>query len=67
MADACWGPVKTWYVEGGMPGSLIRVVARRGEKDPVAEPHDAWPEDMVLAEGGYARYQRFATEEGDAG
>jgi len=52
------GAGETWYAKADA-GQLIVSPA---EEDPVAEPHDAWPEDMVLAEG-IARYQRFATEE----
>jgi glycine/D-amino acid oxidase-like deaminating enzyme len=52
------GAGESWYAEPDA-GQLIVSPA---EEDPVAEPHDAWPEDMVLAEG-IARYQRFATEE----
>ncbi len=52
------GAGESWYAKPDA-GQLIVSPA---EEDPVAEPHDAWPEDIVLAEG-IARYQRFATEE----
>lgn len=52
------GAGESWYAKPDA-GALIVSPA---EEDPVAEPHDAWPEDMVLAEG-IARYQQFATEE----
>ena len=39
-----------------------QMIVSPAEEDPVAEPHDAWPEDMMLAEG-IARYQAFVTEE----
>ncbi|CUH54039.1 NAD(P)/FAD-dependent oxidoreductase [Shimia marina] len=46
-----------WYAKPDA-GSLIISPA---EEDPMA-PFDAWPDDMVLAEG-IARYQKFVTEE----
>ncbi len=52
------GAGETWYAKPDA-GQLIVSPA---EEDPVTEPHDAWPEDMRLAEG-IARYQRFVTEE----
>jgi glycine/D-amino acid oxidase-like deaminating enzyme len=52
------GAGETWYAKPDA-GQLIVSPA---EEDPVAEPHDAWPEDLTLAEG-IARYQAFVTEE----
>jgi glycine/D-amino acid oxidase-like deaminating enzyme len=52
------GAGETWYAKPDA-GQLIVSPA---EEDPVAEPHDAWPEDLTLAEG-IDRYQRFVTEE----
>jgi glycine/D-amino acid oxidase-like deaminating enzyme len=52
------GAGETWYAKPDA-GQLIVSPA---EEDPVTEPHDAWPEDMTLAEG-IARYQAFVTEE----
>jgi glycine/D-amino acid oxidase-like deaminating enzyme len=52
------GAGEGWYAKADA-GALIVSPA---EEDPVAEPHDAWPEDLVLAEG-IARYQDFVTEE----
>jgi D-arginine dehydrogenase len=53
-----FGAGETWYAKPDA-GQLIVSPA---EEDPVAAPHDAWPEDMVLAEG-IARYQAFVTPE----
>jgi glycine/D-amino acid oxidase-like deaminating enzyme len=52
------GAGETWYAKPDA-GQLIVSPA---EEDPVTEPHDAWPEDLTLAEG-IARYQAFVTEE----
>ena len=52
------GAGETWYAKPDA-GQLIVSPA---EEDPVAEPHDTWPEDLTLAEG-IARYQSFATDE----
>ena len=51
-----FGPGESWYAKPDA-GSLIVSPA---DEDP-AEPHDAWPEDMTLAEG-IDRYQSFVTE-----
>ncbi|MGR3635344.1 MAG: NAD(P)/FAD-dependent oxidoreductase [Shimia sp.] len=48
---------ETWYAKPDA-GSLLVSPA---EEDPM-QPFDAWPDDMVLAEG-IARYQDFVTEE----
>ena len=48
---------ENWYAKPDA-GSLIVSPA---EEDPM-QPFDAWPEDMVIAEG-LARYQEFVTEE----
>ncbi len=48
---------ENWYAKPDA-GSLIVSPA---EEDPM-QPFDAWPDDMVLAEG-LARYQEFVTEE----
>jgi glycine/D-amino acid oxidase-like deaminating enzyme len=52
------GAGETWYAKPDA-GQLIVSPA---DEDPVAEPHDAWPEDLRLAEG-IARYQAFVPEE----
>lgn len=52
------GAGETWYAKPDA-GQLIISPA---EEDPVAAPHDAWPDDMVLAHG-IARYQEFVTPE----
>jgi glycine/D-amino acid oxidase-like deaminating enzyme len=52
------GAGETWYAKPDA-GQLIVSPA---EEDPVTEPHDAWPEDLTLAEG-IARYQAFVTED----
>ena len=51
-----FGPGETWYAKPDA-GALIVSPA---EEDPM-EPHDAWADDMVLAEG-LARYEEFVTE-----
>jgi len=59
MAPGAWpmlfGPGEHWYMKPDA-GALIVSPA---EEDP-AEPHDAWADDMVLAEG-IARYQEMVT------
>src|SRR5690606_30261562 len=50
-----FGPGETWYAKPDA-GALIVSPA---EEDP-AEPHDAWADDMVLAEG-LARYEAMVT------
>ena len=52
------GAGETWYAK---PDAGKWIVSP-AEQDPVDEPHDAWADDMVLAEG-IARYQPFVTEE----
>ncbi len=51
-----FGPGETWYAKPDA-GALIVSPA---EEHPM-EPHDAWADDMVLAEG-LARYEEFVTE-----
>lgn len=51
-----FGPGETWYAKPDA-GKLLVSPA---DEDP-AEPHDAWPDDMVLAEG-LARYEAVVTE-----
>lgn len=51
-----FGPGESWYAKPDA-GALIVSPA---EEDP-AEPHDAWADDMVLAEG-LARYEEMVTE-----
>jgi glycine/D-amino acid oxidase-like deaminating enzyme len=51
-----FGVGELWYAKPDA-GALIVSPA---EEDP-AEPHDAWADDMVLAEG-LARYEEFVTE-----
>lgn len=50
-----FGVAESWYSKPDA-GALI---VSPGDEDP-AEPHDAWPEDIVLAEG-FARYEKFVT------
>lgn len=52
------GAGETWYAK---PDAGAWIVSP-AEEDPVDEPHDAWADDMVLAEG-IARYQPFVTAE----
>lgn len=52
-----FGPGETWYAKPDA-GALIISPA---DEDPV-EPHDAWAEDITLAEG-IARYQEVVTED----
>ncbi len=51
-----FGPGETWYAKPDA-GKLLVSPA---DEDP-AEPHDAWPDDLVLAEG-LARYEAHVTE-----
>jgi D-arginine dehydrogenase len=51
-----FGPGETWYAKPDA-GALIVSPA---EEDPM-DPHDAWADDMVLAEG-LARYEAMVTE-----
>ncbi|AWD21518.1 NAD(P)/FAD-dependent oxidoreductase [Fuscovulum blasticum] len=51
-----FGPGEDWYAKPDA-GALIVSPA---DEDPM-EPHDAWADDMVLAEG-LARYESFMTE-----
>ena len=50
------GPDQSWYAKSDA-GSLL---VSPSEEHP-SEPHDAWPDDMVLAEG-LARYEAVMTE-----
>lgn len=52
-----FGAGESWYAKADAGKWLISPA----EEDPM-EPHDAWADDMVLAEG-IARYQDFVTEE----
>ena len=52
-----FGPGEDWYAKPDA-GALIVSPA---EEDPVEAPHDAWADDMVLAEG-LARYEDHVTE-----
>ncbi len=52
-----FGAGESWYAKPDAGAWLISPA----EEDPV-EPHDAWADDMVLAEG-IDRYQAFVTEE----
>lgn len=52
-----FGAGETWYAKN----DAGRWIISPAEEDP-AEPHDAFADDMVLAEG-IARYQAFVTEE----
>ncbi|WP_198672102.1 NAD(P)/FAD-dependent oxidoreductase [Pseudogemmobacter bohemicus] len=52
-----FGPDEAWYMKPDA-GALIVSPA---EEDPVDGPHDAWADDMVLAEG-LARYEECVTE-----
>lgn len=51
-----FGPGEDWYMKPDA-GALIVSPA---EEDPVDAPHDAWADDMVLAEG-LARYEEMVT------
>lgn len=52
-----FGAGESWYAKNDAGAWIIS----GAEEDPM-EPHDAWADDMVLAEG-IARYQVFVTEE----
>jgi D-arginine dehydrogenase len=52
------GAGESWYAKADAGGWLVSPA----EEDPVTEPHDAWADDMVLAEG-IERYQPFVTED----
>jgi D-arginine dehydrogenase len=52
------GAGERWYAKADAGAWLVSPA----EEDPVTEPHDAYADDMVLAEG-IARYQPFVTEE----
>jgi D-arginine dehydrogenase len=52
------GAGESWYAKADAGAWIVSPA----EEHPVPEPHDAWPDDMVLAEG-IARYQPFVTEE----
>ncbi|MBL4629054.1 MAG: FAD-binding oxidoreductase [Roseicyclus sp.] len=52
------GAGEKWYAKSDAGAWLVSPA----EEDPVATPHDAFADDMVLAEG-IARYQPFVTEE----
>ena len=52
------GAGETWYAKP----DAGQMIVSPAEEDPVEAPHDAWPEDLRLAEG-IARYQAFVTEE----
>lgn len=51
-----FGPGESWYAKPDAGALLVSPA----EEDPVA-PHDAYAEDMVLAEG-FARYEAYVTE-----
>jgi glycine/D-amino acid oxidase-like deaminating enzyme len=51
-----FGPGETWYAKPDAGALLVSPA----EEDPM-EPHDAWADDMVLAEG-LARYEEMVTE-----
>ena len=51
-----FGPGESWYAKPDAGALLVSPA----EEDP-AEPHDAWADDMVLAEG-LARYEEMVTE-----
>jgi len=52
------GAGESWYAKP----DAGQMIVSPAEEDPVTEAHDAWPEDLRLAEG-IARYQGFVTEE----
>jgi len=52
-----FGPGETWYAKPDAGKWLVSPA----EEDP-AEPHDAWADDLTIAEG-IARYQAHVTEE----
>lgn len=51
-----FGPGETWYAK---PDAGALLVSPADEE--LVEPHDAWADDMVLAEG-FARYEAHVTE-----
>ena len=51
-----FGPGEAWYAKPDAGALLVSPA----DEDPV-EPHDAWADDMVLAEG-LARYESYVTE-----
>ncbi|MFN6977931.1 MAG: NAD(P)/FAD-dependent oxidoreductase, partial [Gemmobacter sp.] len=51
-----FGPGETWYAK---PDAGALIVSPAEEE--ATEPHDAWADDMVLAEG-IARYEAYVTE-----
>ncbi len=51
-----FGPGETWYAKPDAGAVLVSPA----DEDP-AEPHDAWADDMVLAEG-LARYEEMVSE-----
>ena len=53
-----FGVGESWYAKADAGAWLVSPA----EEDPVDQPHDAYADDMVLAEG-IARYQPFVTEE----
>jgi hypothetical protein len=57
-AGPCFSARASWYAKADAGAWLVSPA----EEDPVTEPHDAYADDMVLAEG-IARYQPFVTEE----
>ena len=52
------GAGETWYAKP----DAGQMIVSPAEEDPVTEPHDAWPEDLMLAQG-IASYQAFITQE----
>ncbi|MDG3041992.1 NAD(P)/FAD-dependent oxidoreductase [Roseicyclus marinus] len=52
------GAGERWYAKP----DAGQIIVSPAEEDPVDAPHDAWPEDLRLAEG-IARYQHFVTDE----
>lgn len=52
------GAGETWYAKP----DAGQMIVSPAEEDPVGEAHDAWPEDLTLAEG-IASYQAFVREE----
>lgn len=52
------GAGESWYARPDAGALLVSPA----EEDPVPEPHDAWADDMVLAEG-LARYEAHVTEQ----
>lgn len=52
------GAGEGWYAKP----DAGQMIVSPADEDPVEAPHDAWPEDLRLAEG-IALYQRFVSEE----